>query len=311
MSTSQLCARYVHHQDFAAIGNAKLLEDPTSKQLADLRSSIDKVCQDHPEIQRSLLPDWSNFMDFEQLRSLIMEPGVHELMRTPASLKQHCADHVRALLEARGKLDLHSCVAKAKEVELKACFWKQDLEVFTFLAEVYGTDVHVVSAPDDSIIAFLAGKSTLKIYDGPGLWSKLLAHAHIVLLSGASKSPMLVFYVNDVLKQKCSPSTTVQAPGQVAPPGGVAGTRPSAAACAAASNAQAPPAEAPAAAVAPHQPRQLQDALPESMRRVESWLVTTEINYGGVLRKCKETGGLLIVEEEIDTLVSEANTWIR
>ena len=103
---------------------------------------------------------------------------------------------------------------------------------------------------------------------------------------------MLVFYASDVLKHTgCVAAAGHSEPVANAPEEAASGS-----------------ADAPAAGEQPEaRPMYLCDVLPEKMKRVEAWLVTTEINYGGVLRKAKDTGALLMMEEEIDTLVSEVN----
>ena len=151
--------------------------------------------------------------------------------------------------------------------------------MFSFLASVYGTDVHVASCPDESNISFFSGHKTMRVYDGAGLFAKFLIHSHIIIISGASKSPLLVFYVGDVLGQKSLPSLArVEEQND---------------------NMQ----------VETQDPLPLLcDVLPSYLEHSETWLVTTEINFGGLLRKAKKSKGMVrIIVDEIDTICNEQN----
>ena len=143
---------------FHQLGAAKVIEDPAASMIPQLKEKIDRVLRMHPDVQAGLKSDWSNFMEYHQLRALLVKPDAHEHLATPAKLRDHCGAHVSALLVSRAKLDLAGCVARAKAVELAACFGEHDEKLFSFLAEVYGTDPLVASAPDESIIAFFAGE---------------------------------------------------------------------------------------------------------------------------------------------------------
>ena len=90
---------------------------------------------------------------------------------------------------------------------------------------------------------FFARQRILKIFDGKGLYSKFPIHIHIIIMSGASKSPLLVFYVNDVLNAAI-PNDAARTP----------------------------------------EIQYLKEVLRESLKKSENWLVTTEINFGGVVR---------------------------
>ena len=156
-------------------------------------------------------------------------------------------------MEARACLDLEECMQKARDIDNKSCFHKLDLEAFEFLATIYGTEPQIVSAPDDSNISFFAGRNVLKVYDGPALFSKFLLHTHIIIISGASKSPMCSFYMNDVLPEEV-----------------------------------------------------LQEELLEALKKASNWLITTEINFEGILRKSKTSQGLLrILADGIDIVLNE------
>jgi len=85
-------------------------------------------------------------------------------------------------------------------VNPRSCFHSVDFEAFEHLARIYGTDVHVASALDASNITFFSGEKILHVYDG-FLYAEFLLHTHIVIMSAAAKSPLFVFYLNDVLQQ--------------------------------------------------------------------------------------------------------------
>ena len=85
-----------------------------------------------------------------------------------------------------------------------------------------------------------------------------------MILSGAAKSPLLVFYVNDVLNRQ---NSAVENRSENAV--------------------------------------YLRDVLEDSMAAMSNWLVTTEINFEGMLRKAKKTSMVRCIVDEIDTIVNE------
>ena len=239
--------------------------DPTVTSLGALRAKIDQAFATADEsLRNELKPDWSNFMDFAVLRNILIDPSDLQPIDSANKLEADCKVHLEELMSAGRQMSYAECVAQAQKVPTKACFHTVEHDVFEFLANVYGTDIHVASAPDESNVSFFAGEKILKVYDGKGLFSKFLIHVHIVIISGASKSPLLVFYVNDVL-------TRVVDDLQRTP------------------DAQF-----------------LQDVLSDTLKKHENWLSTTEINFGGILRKAKASKGLVrIIADEIDTIVNE------
>ena len=165
-------------EQFKARGQNNECSDPSRDLLENLKTSIDTVLTNNEEIRNSLGPDWKGFFDHGELFALVSDEEMYNYISSVETLYADCKAHVEQLLGAGRKLDLNTCVAKAKTVDENACFHKQDAKLFGFLAHVYGTDLHVASSPDESNISFFAGRQPLKVYDGPGLFSKFLIHAH-------------------------------------------------------------------------------------------------------------------------------------
>jgi len=147
-----------------------------------------------------LAPDWNNFFASADQQKLLLDMDYLSHIDTPAKFNADCQRHVKEIMEARGVLNLHDSIATAREVPIQLCFQKLDEEAFIFIAEVYGTNAHNAFAPDDSNISFFTSRNILKVYHGLGFYSKFLLHTHIIILSGASKSPLCIFYQNDVMQ---------------------------------------------------------------------------------------------------------------
>ena len=102
------------------------------------------------ENSHGLAANWNNFFASVERQKLLLDLESLSHIDTPEKFKADCEKHVKEIMEARGVLNLDDCIAKARNVPIESCFHKLDAEAFSFIAQVYGTDAHVASAPDDS-----------------------------------------------------------------------------------------------------------------------------------------------------------------
>jgi hypothetical protein len=230
---------------FAQRGEPLISPDPVTESLVSVRAAVAPLVGELSE-------GWCNFFAVPACRGILVHEDALLHLDTVEKLQKDVTAHVQEVLDACGKLDLKECMNKAKAVDPRSCFHKVDFEAFTHIARIYGTDVHVASALDASNIAFFAGEKILRVCDEK-LDAKFLIHSHIIIRSGASKSPLFVFYLNNVLQRDC-----------------------------------------------------LTASLDATMKQRSNFLISTEVNFEGLVRKAaKSKGGLRIIVDEIDTVLNE------
>ena len=156
---------------FRELGQLPDTQDPMATRIDDFKEAVGTRSD-------GLLPDWSNFFASDHRKELLVDMESLAHINTPDKLKEDIRQHIGDLVAARGTMDLDACIQRAKDIRASSCFNKLDIEAFTFLAGIYGTDVHVASALDDSNMSFFTSRNVLKVFDGRGLWVKFLIHTH-------------------------------------------------------------------------------------------------------------------------------------
>ena len=122
------------HATFRQLGALPEKKDPLESGMQKLKTKI-------AEHSLGLASDWNNFFASVERQKLLIDLDSLSHIDTPEKFKADCEKHVKEIMEAQGVLNLDDCIAKARDVPNETCFHKLDAEAFSFIAQVYGTDV--------------------------------------------------------------------------------------------------------------------------------------------------------------------------
>ena len=90
--------------------------DPVQAEFQQLRQRIQNQQETVP-----LTEKWDNFWDESCYRNLMFDSEAFEAISNPEKLQADCEQHVKELLEAKGRLSLDACIQKARDVNVKTC----------------------------------------------------------------------------------------------------------------------------------------------------------------------------------------------